>query len=64
MTHELSKDVLLLCQNGEDGSFMSSCINLVVQELDDDDEFLVYFLVVIMPIVGDKFMVDLESELE
>jgi hypothetical protein len=42
MTHELSKDLLLLYQNGKDASFMSSCIDLVVQELDDDFEFLVY----------------------
>ncbi|CAM6043024.1 unnamed protein product [Sphagnum compactum] len=40
-THELPQDVLLLCQNGEDASLKSGCINSVVQEPDDDDEFSV-----------------------
>ncbi len=40
-THELPEDVLLLCQNGEDASLKSGCINSVVQEPDDDDEFSV-----------------------
>lgn len=30
MTHELSADVLFLCQNGEDASLMSGCIDLMV----------------------------------
>lgn len=40
-THELPEDVLLLYQNGEDASLKSGCINSVVQEPDDDDEFSV-----------------------
>jgi hypothetical protein len=40
-THELPEDVLLLCQNGEDASLKSGCINSVVQKPDDDDEFSV-----------------------
>lgn len=40
-THELPEDVLLPCQNGEDASLKSGCINSVVQEPDDDDEFSV-----------------------
>jgi hypothetical protein len=40
-THELPEDVLLLCQNGEDAGLKSGCINSVVQEPDDDDEFSV-----------------------
>ncbi len=40
-THELPEDVLLLCQNGEDASLKSGCINSVFQEHDDDNEFSV-----------------------
>jgi len=40
-THELPEDVLLLCQKGEDASLKSGCINSVVQEPDNDDEFSV-----------------------